>query len=137
VKSAGHGGNVGAAAAKQIKGRKRPLLVDTLGLVLGWQGPRPAPPSAMEPRPMGACSTRSLPMKIRGFLSRPAAEATQNVDLLNVFTDRFDFSNVLRLCRTRRDDNVGFGPLQPIPQNAADLRYGVSITDSCIGWEAM
>ena len=24
---------------------------------------------------------------------------------------------------------------QPIPKNAADLRYGVSITDSCIGWE--
>lgn len=25
---------------------------------------------------------------------------------------------------------------QPIPKNKADLRYGVSITDSCIGWEA-
>ena len=25
---------------------------------------------------------------------------------------------------------------QPIPKNTADLRYGVSITDSCIGWEA-
>jgi 3-deoxy-7-phosphoheptulonate synthase len=25
---------------------------------------------------------------------------------------------------------------QPIPKNAVDLRYGVSITDSCIGWEA-
>ena len=24
---------------------------------------------------------------------------------------------------------------QPIPKNLADLRYGVSITDSCIGWE--
>jgi len=24
---------------------------------------------------------------------------------------------------------------QPIPKKAADLRYGVSITDSCIGWE--
>ncbi|MEI6074637.1 MAG: 3-deoxy-7-phosphoheptulonate synthase [Verrucomicrobiota bacterium] len=24
---------------------------------------------------------------------------------------------------------------QPIPKNAADLRYGVSITDSCVGWE--
>ena len=24
---------------------------------------------------------------------------------------------------------------QPIPQNPADLKYGVSITDSCIGWE--
>ncbi len=35
VKSAGHGGTVGYDAAKQIKGRKRHLLVDTLGLVLG------------------------------------------------------------------------------------------------------
>jgi transposase len=35
VKSAGHGGNVGYDAAKKIKGRKRHLLVDTLGLVLG------------------------------------------------------------------------------------------------------
>ena len=25
---------------------------------------------------------------------------------------------------------------QPIPKKAGDLRYGVSITDSCIGWEA-
>jgi 3-deoxy-7-phosphoheptulonate synthase len=25
---------------------------------------------------------------------------------------------------------------QPIPKNLSDLRYGVSITDSCIGWEA-
>jgi 3-deoxy-7-phosphoheptulonate synthase len=25
---------------------------------------------------------------------------------------------------------------QPIPKNKAELRYGVSITDSCIGWEA-
>jgi 3-deoxy-7-phosphoheptulonate synthase len=25
---------------------------------------------------------------------------------------------------------------QPIPNNLKDLRYGVSITDSCIGWEA-
>jgi 3-deoxy-7-phosphoheptulonate synthase len=24
---------------------------------------------------------------------------------------------------------------QPIPKNPADLRYGVSITDSCISWE--
>ena len=24
---------------------------------------------------------------------------------------------------------------QPIPEKPADLRYGVSITDSCIGWE--
>jgi 3-deoxy-7-phosphoheptulonate synthase len=24
---------------------------------------------------------------------------------------------------------------QPIPKKPADLRYGISITDSCIGWE--
>lgn len=35
VKSDGHGGDVGYDAAKQIKGRKRHLLVDTSGLVLG------------------------------------------------------------------------------------------------------
>ena len=35
VKSAGHGGAVGYDAAKRIKGRKRHLLVDTLGLILG------------------------------------------------------------------------------------------------------
>src|SRR4051812_22991026 len=35
VKSDSHGGPVGYDAAKQIKGRKRHLLVDTLGLVLG------------------------------------------------------------------------------------------------------
>lgn len=35
VKSDGHGGTVGYDAAKKIKGRKRHLLVDTLGLVLG------------------------------------------------------------------------------------------------------
>jgi transposase len=35
VKSDGHGGTVGFDAAKRIKGRKRHLLVDTLGLVLG------------------------------------------------------------------------------------------------------
>ena len=35
VKSAGHGGPVGFDAGKRIKGRKRHLLVDTLGLVLG------------------------------------------------------------------------------------------------------
>lgn len=35
VKSDGHGGPVGYDAGKQIKGRKRHLLVDTLGLVLG------------------------------------------------------------------------------------------------------
>ena len=35
VKSSGHGGAVGYDAGKRIKGRKRHLLVDTLGLVLG------------------------------------------------------------------------------------------------------
>ena len=35
VKSAGHGGPVGYDAGKRIKGRKRHLLVDTLGWVLG------------------------------------------------------------------------------------------------------
>jgi putative transposase len=35
VKSAGHGGPVGYDAAKRIKGRKRHVLVDTLGLLLG------------------------------------------------------------------------------------------------------
>ena len=35
VKSDGHGGPVGYDAGKRIKGRKRHLLVDTLGLVLG------------------------------------------------------------------------------------------------------
>lgn len=35
VKSDGHGGEVGYDAAKKIHGRKRHLLVDTLGLVLG------------------------------------------------------------------------------------------------------
>ncbi len=35
VKSDPHGGNVGYDAAKQIKGRKRHILVDTLGLLLG------------------------------------------------------------------------------------------------------
>lgn len=35
VKSTGHGGPVGFDAGKCIKGRKRHLLVDTLGLVLG------------------------------------------------------------------------------------------------------
>jgi len=35
VKSDGHGGVVGYDAAKRINGRKRHLLVDTLGLVLG------------------------------------------------------------------------------------------------------
>ena len=35
VKSDGHGGTVGYDAGKKITGRKRHLLVDTLGLVLG------------------------------------------------------------------------------------------------------
>lgn len=35
VRSSDHGGPVGFDAAKKIKGRKRHLLVDTLGLVLG------------------------------------------------------------------------------------------------------
>jgi len=35
VKSDGHGGQVGYDAGKKINGRKRHLLVDTLGLVLG------------------------------------------------------------------------------------------------------
>jgi transposase len=35
VKSDSHGGPVGYDAAKRIKGRKRHLLVDTLGLILG------------------------------------------------------------------------------------------------------
>jgi transposase len=35
VKSDGHGGAVGFDAGKRIKGRKRHLLVDTLGLILG------------------------------------------------------------------------------------------------------
>ena len=38
VKSDAHGGAVGYDAAKQIKGRQRHLLVDTLGLVLGLKG---------------------------------------------------------------------------------------------------
>jgi transposase len=35
VKSDGHGGEVGFDAGKKIKGRKRHILVDTLGLLLG------------------------------------------------------------------------------------------------------
>lgn len=35
VKSDGHGGAVGYDAAKQIKGRKRHLVVDKVGLILG------------------------------------------------------------------------------------------------------
>ena len=38
VKSDGHGGDVGYDAGKKIKGRKRHLLVDTLGLVLAVLG---------------------------------------------------------------------------------------------------
>jgi|GEM_PF-3006698 len=52
-----------------------------------------------------------------------------------MFADRFDFSNAVRLRPTRRGDNVGFALNQPIPKNTVDLRYGVSITNSCIGWE--
>ena len=44
VKSAGHGGEVGYDAAKRIKGRKRHVAVDTLGLVLGVAVTRPTPP---------------------------------------------------------------------------------------------
>ncbi len=44
VKSDPHGGTVGYDAAKRIKGRKRHLLVDTLGLVLGaWVTPASTP----------------------------------------------------------------------------------------------
>ena len=32
------------------------------------------------------------------------------------------------------ESNINEGN-QPIPKNLADLRYGVSLTDSCIGWE--
>lgn len=35
VKSDGHGGEVGFDAGKKIKGRKRHILVDSLGLLLG------------------------------------------------------------------------------------------------------
>ena len=35
VKSDGHGGAIGYDAGRKINGRKRHLLVDTLGLVLG------------------------------------------------------------------------------------------------------
>lgn len=44
VRSADHGGEVGYDAAKKIKGRKRHLLVDTLGLILGvWITPANTP----------------------------------------------------------------------------------------------
>jgi len=47
VRSAGHGGTVGYDAAKKTKGRKRHLLVDTLGLVLGvWITPASTPERA-------------------------------------------------------------------------------------------
>jgi len=47
VRSAGHGGAVGSDAAKKTKGRKRPRLVDTLGLVLGvWITPASTPERA-------------------------------------------------------------------------------------------
>jgi len=32
------------------------------------------------------------------------------------------------------ESNINEGN-QPIPKNPADLRYGVSLTDSCINWE--
>jgi len=84
---------------------------------------------------MGACSMRSHPIENSRFSKETRSRSYAKCYLLNVFTGYFDFSNVLRLCRTRRDDNVGFALNQPIPKNAADLRYGISITDSCIGWE--
>jgi putative transposase len=47
VRSADHGGAVGYDAAKQTKGRKRHLLVDTLGLILGvWITPASTPERA-------------------------------------------------------------------------------------------
>lgn len=45
VKSDGHGGEVGYDAGKRIKGRKRHVLVDTLGL---WLGVRVTPASCPE-----------------------------------------------------------------------------------------
>ena len=32
------------------------------------------------------------------------------------------------------ESNINEGN-QPIPKNLADLRYGVSLTDSCINWD--
>ena len=52
VKSDGHGGTVGYDAAKKIKGRKRHLLVDTLGLVLGVAVTRPTSRAGRSPRPL-------------------------------------------------------------------------------------
>jgi putative transposase len=47
VRSADHGGQVGYDAAKKTKGRKRHLLVDTLGLILGvWITPASTPERA-------------------------------------------------------------------------------------------
>ena len=47
VRSADHGGAVGYDAAKKTKGRKRHLLVDTLGLLLGiWITPASTPERA-------------------------------------------------------------------------------------------
>ena len=47
VRSADHGGTVGYDAAKKTKGRKRHLLVDTLGLILGvWLTPASTPERA-------------------------------------------------------------------------------------------
>ena len=44
IRSADHGGAVGYDAAKKTKGRKRHLLVDTLGLILGvWITPASTP----------------------------------------------------------------------------------------------
>ena len=58
VKSAGHGGDVGYDAAKRIKGRKRHLLVDTLGLVLGV-----AVTPASTPEREGAQAVLERPLK--------------------------------------------------------------------------
>jgi len=58
VKSDAHGGAVGYDAAKQIKGRKRHLLVDTLGLVLGV---RVTPASTTERNGAQALLSRLLP----------------------------------------------------------------------------
>ena len=32
------------------------------------------------------------------------------------------------------ESNLNWGN-QPIPENLADLKYGVSVTDACIDWE--
>jgi len=32
------------------------------------------------------------------------------------------------------ESNINFGN-QPIPDNPANLKYGVSVTDGCIDWE--